>query len=346
MANAAVIQPASIRVWGMDLENRPFVEHVFARNISAESAILDGRLNVKTGDILGVQLRHVRAHCRVAWVGEIGSIKAGLVGVQLLDKKELWASIAPADPAPTAAGPPAVPRSQERFKCAGSVEVRSPESRFPIHCGLADISLSGCYIETTHPLPSGANLDLELRLAATSPIRARAVVRTSYPLVGMGVQFLEIPPEHFPRLLSYLQIQERRRQQELAQAGGRSDDGREAAVLQHAIEEVLEKVHGLQTRLTAASLDERLLHPLRQSVLHTRVLLALATQWITRQQSHQDPVAVMPALNTEVTAVASSLLHELTRGLRAGSIQLDGSSLDQLRIAVADLAESLHATSQ
>ena len=214
MANAAAVRPASLqlRVWGIDRENRPFVEHVHARNLSAESGVLDGKLQVREGDILGVQVRHVRAHCRVAWIGEAGTIKAGLIGVQWMDKKDLWMSLASqgslASCATEVAAPP--PRSQERFKCAGSVEVRSTESQFPIHCGLADISLSGCYIETTHPLPAGTRLDLAFQLSMTSPIHARAVVRTSYPLVGMGVQFLEISPEHFPRLLSYLQLQERR----------------------------------------------------------------------------------------------------------------------------------------
>jgi hypothetical protein len=343
MANPAPIRPRTtmLRIWGTDSRNRPFVEQVRLRSVEPQSAVLEGWLDVRPGDIVSVQLENVRAHCRISWIGEEGSPRSGLFALSFLDHLDKWAALSGDGSAPVMGPSETPPRSSERFRCAGVAEVRSAASRFPIHCELADISLSGCYLRTTHPPDPATEIDLLLRLSGRPPIRARAVVRSSHPLVGMGVQFLQIPPDSFPGLLDFLRAQERERQHALVGLGSSADTDPEAEALHALIEHVLEQVHDLQARLTATRLDDRLLHPLRQSVLHTRVVLALAAQWIARTSSRQDADAVFRALHTELAATATSLLHELSDGLRSGGLQLDPPALERLCSEVRSLAGSL-----
>jgi hypothetical protein len=58
---------------------------------------------------------------------------------------------------------------------------------------LSDVSLHGCYVEMNNTFP--VNTRVNLRLEAMG-IRAQmqAVVRVSYPFLGMGLCFLKIEP--------------------------------------------------------------------------------------------------------------------------------------------------------
>jgi hypothetical protein len=57
-----------------------------------------------------------------------------------------------------------------------------------------DLSRTGCYIETAYPLPQDARLEITLRLEGRE-VQATAVVRTSKPNWGMGLQFLKLSDE-------------------------------------------------------------------------------------------------------------------------------------------------------
>jgi len=56
---------------------------------------------------------------------------------------------------------------------------------------LTDISLHGCYVEMKTTFPIGTKVELLLRSFGIL-IQARGTVRTSYPLLGMGICFVEI----------------------------------------------------------------------------------------------------------------------------------------------------------
>jgi len=64
-----------------------------------------------------------------------------------------------------------------------------PEEDDPVaQCKLTDLSLGGCYVETTSPFPEGALVDLGLK-AADMEIHIQGVVRVMHPGNGMGVEF-------------------------------------------------------------------------------------------------------------------------------------------------------------
>jgi hypothetical protein len=90
-----------------------------------------------------------------------------------------------------------------RFPCTGAVEMLQKGS----HCGwgkVSDISRHGCYLETVHPLPVGAEVQLRLTIAGTLlEIGARVVWAT--PQVGMGMYFLIASAEENNELAQILE---------------------------------------------------------------------------------------------------------------------------------------------
>jgi uncharacterized protein (TIGR02266 family) len=59
-----------------------------------------------------------------------------------------------------------------------------------------DISTGGVFVETENPPVKGTEVSLRFRLTPDSPIvGARAVVAYSLPGEGMGLRFVDLPPE-------------------------------------------------------------------------------------------------------------------------------------------------------
>ena len=82
-------------------------------------------------------------------------------------------------------------RRHPRLKCQLPVEIKTVGSRFPIRAETTDVSLTGCYVSMMTPLQKGCEVEFRFWVAAT-PISCKAVVRTSDPGVGNGIEFLSI----------------------------------------------------------------------------------------------------------------------------------------------------------
>jgi hypothetical protein len=82
-------------------------------------------------------------------------------------------------------------RQSPRFRCSGSVRFRIEGSDVPMWGTLTDISLHGCYVEMKTTFPIDTKVELVLKSFGIL-IQARGTVRTSYPLLGMGICFVEI----------------------------------------------------------------------------------------------------------------------------------------------------------
>lgn len=64
---------------------------------------------------------------------------------------------------------------------------------------VATLSLGGLFIEAPEPAPSGEVLKLFFKVPS-GEVRARAMVRSSHPGKGMGVEFTAMGPEDRARL--------------------------------------------------------------------------------------------------------------------------------------------------
>lgn len=68
------------------------------------------------------------------------------------------------------------------FAANDSNEAAAPE------CKLTDLSLGGCYVETTAPFPERALIDLCLKTEELE-VHTEGMVRVAHPGFGMGVEF-------------------------------------------------------------------------------------------------------------------------------------------------------------
>jgi c-di-GMP-binding flagellar brake protein YcgR len=94
-------------------------------------------------------------------------------------------------------------RKHARIKVSVPVQILTDASDSPIRGATADLSLSGCYIETIYPFPIGTNLDLQLFIETTVLIVATVV--TCDPQVGNGIRFIRMLPEDREALAVFLE---------------------------------------------------------------------------------------------------------------------------------------------
>jgi c-di-GMP-binding flagellar brake protein YcgR len=94
-------------------------------------------------------------------------------------------------------------REYARIKVSVPVQIQIDAGGSPIRGATADLSLSGCYIETLFPIPIGTNLDLQLSIETVLLIAATVV--TCDPQVGNGIRFIRMLPEDRKALEAFLQ---------------------------------------------------------------------------------------------------------------------------------------------
>lgn len=79
-------------------------------------------------------------------------------------------------------------RIQSRHACRLGADVYRMGSAVPNRCSLSDISMGGCYIETTSPFTTGTPVEILVR-TKDMKLRTRGVVQAMHPGYGMGVRF-------------------------------------------------------------------------------------------------------------------------------------------------------------
>jgi hypothetical protein len=102
-------------------------------------------------------------------------------------------------PSIKANGPEAEGRRSPRYRCKGNVRLQENGSTVTTWATFADISMHGCYVESTTPLCVGTALDLQLSVNGFR-VEATGEVRVVYPGLGMGISFSQISEEDRARL--------------------------------------------------------------------------------------------------------------------------------------------------
>jgi hypothetical protein len=85
-------------------------------------------------------------------------------------------------------------RRDVRYKCAGSAEFHTDGIHVRTSAAVSDISRSGCYVELQATSAVNTLVDLLITVNGIG-VRVKGVVRTSYPLLGMGIAFTEVSEE-------------------------------------------------------------------------------------------------------------------------------------------------------
>jgi hypothetical protein len=226
MATAAIAKtnfdlgsdPAGIevRIWGMDQDDKPFIQSALARHITDKGALLTGVLPVKMGDVVGVRYLERKARFKITWLSDQDSSQTRSVGIDCVEGVNIWGVRQPIPIEATstlyseskirAGEAPPNRRKAERYPCRFAADANLDGSMVKVHVSVTDISLKGCYLQMVSPFPVGSRLTVNLygMEAKSEGLGLRGIVKTSHPMVGMGVQF-EVPRiEQRQRLIDLL----------------------------------------------------------------------------------------------------------------------------------------------
>ena|SRR5208283_692496 len=93
-------------------------------------------------------------------------------------------------------------RKCPRIKVNLPVELHVPGNDVPLRCSIADLSESGCYIESIFPFSIGTVFEMNFEINGT--VLALGTVVTCDPQVGNGIKFTKMLPEDQEELRNYV----------------------------------------------------------------------------------------------------------------------------------------------
>jgi len=194
-----------VRIFGTDSHGQVFSEKVSTVNVSRNGAEVAGvRSDVGLDEIVGLTYGTNRVHFRVKRVGEPGTPQAGHLGLlNIAPEKPLWDFPLPPDARDDYQPTIVDNRKHPRYRCQNSIEIHVPEG--PSFWGrVADLSLSGCYVEIPIPLELGKNLKVGIWFGQTKAWAEARVAHTT-PGMGVGLRFTEISDQDLDQIRRYIQ---------------------------------------------------------------------------------------------------------------------------------------------
>lgn len=182
----------AVRLCGMDSSGRAFIEHATAENVSQSGArIAEVKPKIAKGSILVVSHGNCNARFRTVWskghrdraVFEIGlravDLTRSIWGIDFSDARDECGAVER--------------RSGQRYACAGAASIWHPAEKYFLRGRVADLSMSGCYVECMTTLNIGSVVVLMLNIGEIG-LRTAAEVQTSHPGVGMGLRWVNMTP--------------------------------------------------------------------------------------------------------------------------------------------------------
>jgi len=214
---------SAVRVFGMDSAGRPINQTGWTVDISQHGARLKGMPYWSgPGETIGVRCGTEKARYKVVWIGKPATPQEGQVGLLCIDiGKFIWEVAEPATEArmagsagmmqsggvqrPPIGTAPHAPggrnnrRKDARYCASGGAKVQEMGSPAGQWTMIHDISLGGCYVETTTPLGPGAEVETVVHVGDIQ-IAARGEITVAHRMVGMGVRFTDMTPLNRQRL--------------------------------------------------------------------------------------------------------------------------------------------------
>jgi len=198
-----------VRIFGTDRDGQIFSEKAFTVNVSQQGVELGGvQAQPRPDEIIGLTYGQAKGHFKVKWVGEAGSPKVGHLGLlNLSPDKPLWDFPVPAS-LDGVDDEVFERRVHPRLKCATSVEIYPSPQQAPIRARTGDISLGGCFIEMSTPLPKGTEARIAIWVKDIK-LWAKAEVVSIAPGYGISVKFLAMSDPDRNQLQQFMDSQVR-----------------------------------------------------------------------------------------------------------------------------------------
>jgi diguanylate cyclase (GGDEF)-like protein len=96
-------------------------------------------------------------------------------------------------------------RAHPRMKCRVTIEVQTEAAGIPLFANLTDVSMGGCYVETSTILPAGSQIKLGFSMDDAT-LSAEGVVARLDPGSGIAVQFREMNREARERMIRVIEF--------------------------------------------------------------------------------------------------------------------------------------------
>src|SRR5262252_10499142 len=96
-------------------------------------------------------------------------------------------------------------RAHPRLKCRVTIELQTEAGELPMYANLTDISMGGCYVETSTILTAGSKITLRFSMD-NAGLSAEGVVTRLDPGAGVAVQFREMNREERERMFKILEF--------------------------------------------------------------------------------------------------------------------------------------------
>lgn len=241
-------------------------------------------------------------------------------------------------------------RKYPRYPCTGGVEIREQQISKPLWASLADVSLTGCYVETTSTLPPGTEVFFQVRTHDLN-IGGRAVVKTSHYAVGMGLAFLHLSsedqqrleflvgslsggPEAVPRTETVVPARTPIPAMRTAVVDAKISPASGNSGISAQIMRTISELNELEQNLVKDKVDPRVIAQLHDAMEHTRQTAWTVQQWVDLHSSGGDPFQVLPQLEAGRMQMFLRLAHNLTA-------DIDASSVNEFSEGVRDLFESV-----
>lgn len=367
-----------VRIWGMDSAGHAFQLRTETVEVKRTAARLKAVEGLKTGDVIGLQFEESKGRFKVTRVGAPGSPDDGNVLIESLvpgiclwgDALNQQAPLGESGSAPPAISTVSVPvlerrnrseaeaaverrgknrRQAERFPCAGTIEVNSNQSKFPLWATISDVSSGGCYVETRTPMPLETPLEMSMKISG-SHFQARGVVRTMHPMVGMGVAFLSMnssaDQEFLRSLLAQLSAEETEQTIPVfpvpVESGGEMDRDSRAML---RVPQLLAQVAEMEDLLKNTSVQGRILNDFHEALFHTQRTLGNIQRFLDLSRKKEDPYSVLQSVHEERVRVANQLLLHLAMDMDSLEVHAQTQGVAELRKAVQGLVQRFSALS-
>jgi len=181
-----------VRVCGMSKAGLPFIESIITANISRNGAYLTGLIHeVRKDEVLILSHQDRKGRFRVIWSRKHHIRPVFEIGLRALDLTQSIWTIDFSGVIMDECGP-VERRVAQRHICSGGISICHPGTKRSVRAIVADLSMSGCYVETMMPLGVHDRVVLTLNINGTE-VRSAAEVRTSHPGLGMGLKFKDMP---------------------------------------------------------------------------------------------------------------------------------------------------------
>jgi diguanylate cyclase (GGDEF)-like protein len=96
-------------------------------------------------------------------------------------------------------------RAHPRLKCRVTIELQTEAGGLPMYANLTDISMGGCYVETSSILTAGSKITLRFSMD-NAGLSAEGIVTRLDPGAGVAVQFKEMNREARERMFKILEF--------------------------------------------------------------------------------------------------------------------------------------------